>query len=61
MIEPTDSEERRLQQWVQGELLLAGTFDARLIRLFAAIEQTGSINQAAKSDKPPPRRALRRF
>jgi molybdate transport system regulatory protein len=48
MTELNDSEQRSRQQWVQGELLLAGMFDERLLRLFAAIERTGSINQAAK-------------
>lgn len=43
-----DNDVHSRQQWVQGELRLAGVFDARMIRLFAAIEQTGSINQAAK-------------
>ncbi|PPD20265.1 MAG: molybdenum-dependent transcriptional regulator [Methylomonas sp.] len=35
-------------QWVTGELALAGALDRRMIGLLMAIEQTGSINQAAK-------------
>lgn len=34
--------------WVEAELRLAGTLDSRLIALLKAIEQTGSLNQAAK-------------
>lgn len=34
--------------WVDGELRLAGTLDSRMIGLLRAIEQSGSINQAAK-------------
>ncbi|MDD1632167.1 MAG: TOBE domain-containing protein [Methylococcaceae bacterium] len=34
--------------WVEGELRLAGTLDSRMIGLLRAIEQSGSINQAAK-------------
>ncbi len=34
--------------WVQGELRLAGALDSRMIGLLRAIEQSGSINQAAK-------------
>lgn len=33
--------------WVQGELRLAG-LDSRIMQLLSAIEQSGSINQAAK-------------
>ncbi len=34
--------------WVEGELRLAGMLDSRMITLLKAIDQTGSINQAAK-------------
>jgi molybdate transport system regulatory protein len=34
--------------WVEGELRLAGTLDSRMIGLLKAIQQSGSINQAAK-------------
>lgn len=34
--------------WLEGELRLAGMLDSRMIGLLRAIEQTGSINQAAK-------------
>lgn len=34
--------------WLEGELRLAGTLDKRMISLLRAIEQSGSINQAAK-------------
>jgi molybdate transport system regulatory protein len=34
--------------WVEGEIRLAGTIDRRLMLLLQAIEQSGSINQAAK-------------
>ena len=34
--------------WVEGELRLAGTLDSRMISLLKAIDQSGSINQAAK-------------
>jgi molybdate transport system regulatory protein len=34
--------------WVEGELRLAGTLDSRIIGLLKAIDQSGSINQAAK-------------
>ncbi len=34
--------------WVQGELRLAGSLDSRMISLLSAIDETGSINQAAK-------------
>lgn len=35
-------------QWVEGELRLAGTLDKRMMGLLKAIEQSGSLNQAAK-------------
>jgi molybdate transport system regulatory protein len=34
--------------WVKGELRLAGTLDSRMIGLLRAIDQSGSINKAAK-------------
>ncbi len=34
--------------WVAGELRLAGALDNRIIGLLTAIQQTGSLNQAAK-------------
>ena len=34
--------------WVEGELRLVGTLDSRMIGLLKAIDQNGSINQAAK-------------
>lgn len=34
--------------WVKGELRLAGSLDTRMITLLRAIDQIGSINQAAK-------------
>ena len=33
---------------IEGEITLAGAFDVRMVRLLTAIEQTGSITQAAK-------------
>ena len=34
--------------WVEGELRLAGILDSRMIDLLRAIDQSGSLNQAAK-------------
>ena len=34
--------------WIEGELRLVGTLDSRMIGLLRAIDQSGSINQAAK-------------
>jgi molybdate transport system regulatory protein len=34
--------------WVAGELRLVGTLDSRIMGLLTAIQQTGSLNQAAK-------------
>lgn len=48
MTDPHHSTDPTAPQWVQGELRLAGVFDTRMIRLFAAIERSGSIAQAAK-------------
>ena len=39
---------RRSSAWVQGEIRLAGALDSRMISLLRAIDQNGSINQAAK-------------
>ncbi|WP_333875418.1 TOBE domain-containing protein [Methylobacter sp.] len=36
------------QNWVESELRLVGTLDSRMISLLKAIDQSGSINQAAK-------------
>ncbi|MGR9085846.1 MAG: TOBE domain-containing protein [Gammaproteobacteria bacterium] len=44
-INPDDNKAR---QWIAGELRLAGMLDSRMIGLLKAIEQSGSINQAAK-------------
>jgi molybdate transport system regulatory protein len=35
-------------RWIEGELRLAGMLDNRMIDLLKAIDQSGSINQAAK-------------
>jgi molybdate transport system regulatory protein len=35
-------------RWIEGEIRLAGMLDNRMINLLKAIEQSGSINQAAK-------------
>lgn len=48
MPKPTVTDNRVPPPWVQGELRFAGMFDERMIKLFKAIDQTGSINQAAK-------------
>jgi len=40
--------EKQQLTWVAGELRLAGALDNRIIGLLKAIEQTGSLNQAAK-------------
>jgi len=44
-MKPTDNES---QPWIEGELRLAGMLDKRMIALLQAIEESGSINQAAK-------------
>ncbi|MGD0958925.1 MAG: TOBE domain-containing protein [Methylomonas sp.] len=36
------------QAWLEGEIRLAGALDSRMINLLKAIDQNGSINQAAK-------------
>jgi molybdate transport system regulatory protein len=38
----------RSSAWVHGEIRLAGALDSRMISLLRAIDETGSINQAAK-------------
>jgi len=40
--------DNRASAWVQGEIRLAGALDSRMISLLRAIDQSGSINQAAK-------------
>ena len=42
------SNESENPSWVEGELRLAGSLDSRMIGLLRAIDQSGSINQAAK-------------
>ncbi|MEC4749180.1 TOBE domain-containing protein [Methylomicrobium sp. Wu6] len=44
-MKPNDNESPK---WIKGELRLAGMLDNRMIELLKAIEQNGSINQAAK-------------
>ncbi len=44
-MKPSDDSSCR---WIEGELRLAGLLDNRMIELLKAIEQNGSINQAAK-------------
>jgi molybdate transport system regulatory protein len=39
---------RKTTHWVEGELRLAGALDRRMIALLKAIDDSGSINQAAK-------------
>jgi molybdate transport system regulatory protein len=43
---PNDNASSR---WIEGDLRLAGMLDNRMIELLKAIEQSGSINQAAKN------------
>jgi molybdate transport system regulatory protein len=45
---PTRTNTPLIPSWVEGELRLAGTLDSRMIGLLRAIDQYGSINQAAK-------------
>jgi molybdate transport system regulatory protein len=40
--------DRKSANWVQGEIRLAGALDTRMISLLRAIDECGSINQAAK-------------
>jgi molybdate transport system regulatory protein len=42
------SNDNESSKWIEGELRLAGMLDNRMIELLKAIEQSGSINQAAK-------------
>lgn len=42
------SKQFKTNTWIQGELQLSGALDNRMMALLKAIEQTGSINQAAK-------------
>jgi molybdate transport system regulatory protein len=44
-----NSNENASSRWIEGELRLAGMLDNRMIELLKAIEQSGSINQAAKN------------
>lgn len=45
---PKKSSDGKNPSWVEGELRLAGTLDSRMIGLLKAIDQSNSINQAAK-------------
>ena len=45
---PKKPDDNITTNWVEGELRLAGTLDNRMIGLLRAIDQCGSINQAAK-------------
>ena len=45
---PRKSNDSIYTNWVEGELRLAGILDRRMIGLLKAIDQCGSINQAAK-------------
>jgi molybdate transport system regulatory protein len=45
---PKKPNDRITATWVEGELRLVGTLDSRMIGLLRAIDQSGSINQAAK-------------
>ncbi len=45
---PTRTNAPLIPSWVEGELRLAGALDSRMITLLRAIDQSGSINQAAK-------------
>jgi molybdate transport system regulatory protein len=42
------SNDNESSTWIEGELRLAGMLDNRMIELLKAIDQSGSINQAAK-------------
>jgi molybdate transport system regulatory protein len=44
---PNDNKTKTIT-WVDGELRLVGALDSRMIGLLKAIDQSGSINQAAK-------------
>ncbi len=45
---PNKTNENAITNWVNGELRLAGALDGRMMGLLKAIEDSGSINQAAK-------------
>ncbi len=45
---PKKSIEKITSSWFEGELRLVGSLDSRMIGLLKAIEQSGSINKAAK-------------
>jgi len=45
---PQKPNDNKTAAWVDGELRLVGTLDSRMIGLLRAIDQSGSINQAAK-------------
>lgn len=45
---PKQKNTLKAPNWVEGELRLAGTLDSRMIGLLSAINQTGSLNKAAK-------------
>ncbi len=45
---PKKSIEKITSTWFEGDLRLVGSLDSRMIALLKAIEQSGSINQAAK-------------
>jgi molybdate transport system regulatory protein len=48
MPKPKKSNNHLMTIWVNGELRLGGALDSRMISLLRAIDQSGSINQAAK-------------
>ena len=45
---PKKSKKQLTASWFEGELRLVGSLDSRMIGLLKAIDQSGSINQAAK-------------
>lgn len=45
---PIKTEDNTNPHWVEADLRLAGILDSRMIALLKAIQQSGSINQAAK-------------
>ena len=45
---PKKNNSLKTPNWVEGELRLVGALDSRMIGLLRAINQSGSINQAAK-------------
>jgi molybdate transport system regulatory protein len=45
---PKKPNDNKATTWVDGELRLIGALDSRMIGLLRAIDQSGSINQAAK-------------